>query len=290
MNHRPSPDDRQKPDSYDRIFSLRRDPCLFLWLPVLLILALTSGVRAQPAQTGTERSFQITILYDNTTHTPGTKASWGFACMIEGGEKNILFDTGSDALILRQNAEALHMDLGRADMVVLSHNHGDHSNGMSAVLQKKKGLRILLPKDTPDALMDTIKDIGSRPERVSAAMQIDPRVFLVPTEGNGVAEISLALPTADGAMVITGCAHPGVVHIVRQAGEIAGRKITALLGGFHLLNDPPEKVDRIIADLKGLGVRRCSATHCTGEKVIARFQQSFAENFLPAGVGSTILP
>lgn len=290
MNKCPSPDDRKKPGSLDRVFPFRRGLCHFLWLPVLCLLGLTAGVWAQPARTGAERGFQITVLYDNTTHTPETKASWGFACMIEGREKNILFDTGGDALILRQNAEVLHMDLGKADIVVLSHNHGDHSKGMPAVLERKKGLRILLPKDTPDALLDSIKDAGSRPERVSAAMQIDPRVFLVPTEGNGVSEISLALLTADGAMVVTGCAHPGVVHIVRQAGEVAGRKITALLGGFHLLNDPPEKVDRIIADLKELGVRRCSATHCTGDKAIARFQQSFAENFLPAGVGATILP
>ena len=77
-------------------------------------------------------SANITILVDNSAND-GLVAEHGFSAWIETGERNILFDTGQGNALLA-NACMLDIDLRKADSVVLSHGHYDHSGGLAEFL------------------------------------------------------------------------------------------------------------------------------------------------------------
>lgn len=76
---------------------------------------------------------KLTLLVDNTTNTRDLKAEAGFSLYIEDQSTNILFDTGCSALFL-ENAHKLGIDLSKAEYVVLSHGHYDHSWGLKHLL------------------------------------------------------------------------------------------------------------------------------------------------------------
>src|ERR1700736_3201220 len=76
---------------------------------------------------------RITVLYDAFGKDAMMTKDWGYAALVEIGGRRILFDTGDDPGILAKNAKARGVDLARLDFVVLSHRHGDHIGGFSAL-------------------------------------------------------------------------------------------------------------------------------------------------------------
>ena len=50
------------------------------------------------------------MVYDNNPYKEGLTTSWGFACVIKGAEKTILFDTGGDSAVLLDNMQQLGID------------------------------------------------------------------------------------------------------------------------------------------------------------------------------------
>jgi 7,8-dihydropterin-6-yl-methyl-4-(beta-D-ribofuranosyl)aminobenzene 5'-phosphate synthase len=48
-----------------------------------------------PLQAGA-KELTFTVLYNNDAGVPGTIADWGFSCLVQGGDKTTLFDTGAD--------------------------------------------------------------------------------------------------------------------------------------------------------------------------------------------------
>src|SRR5262249_46330194 len=55
---------------------------------------------------------------------------WGFAAYVEADGHRLLFDTGARPRTVLENAQELNVDLASVDLVVLSHNHGDHTGGL----------------------------------------------------------------------------------------------------------------------------------------------------------------
>lgn len=105
---------------------------------------------------------------------------------------------------------------------------------------------------------------------------------------SGIVEQALAVETAEGLAVITGCAHPGVVEMVRRAKQIGGAKVYLVLGGFHLGGANRQKIERIIADFRKLWVRRVAPCHCTGDRAVEVFVDAFGADFIQNGVGFMI--
>ena len=103
-----------------------------------------------------------------------------------------------------------------------------------------------------------------------------------------VREQSLVFDSENGAVVMTGCAHPGIVNIVRKSAEIAGKKVTFCFGGFHLMQKSRAEVAGIIGEFDKMGIIRCGATHCTGDEQIAWFREYYGDNYQPMGVGQVI--
>jgi 7,8-dihydropterin-6-yl-methyl-4-(beta-D-ribofuranosyl)aminobenzene 5'-phosphate synthase len=83
-----------------------------------------------------------------------------------------------------------------------------------------------------------------------------------------------------GLVVLSGCAHAGIVNTVKQAGKIAGaKKVHAILGGFHLTNAEPEIVQQTIADIRAFGPDLIVPTHCTGFEAVAAFAREMPTAF-----------
>ncbi|MEA3432007.1 MAG: MBL fold metallo-hydrolase, partial [candidate division WOR-3 bacterium] len=85
---------------------------------------------------------------------------------------------------------------------------------------------------------------------------------------------------------VTGCAHPGIVNIVRKAKELLNKNIYLVLGGFHLMAYSEKEVKEIIKELEELGVEKIAPSHCTGGRPIELFREAWGENFLDLGCGA----
>jgi 7,8-dihydropterin-6-yl-methyl-4-(beta-D-ribofuranosyl)aminobenzene 5'-phosphate synthase len=123
---------------------------------------------------------------------------------------------------------------------------------------------------------------------VHDAVEICQFVYSTGELGDGIKEQSLVIETAQGLVVITGCAHPGVVNIVRQAKELAGGEVYLVLGGFHLGNTSTAEITGIIEDFQQLGVQKAAPCHCSGDVARRLFDEAYGEDFNPAGVGSRL--
>ncbi|MHC4713397.1 MAG: hypothetical protein ACYTAN_09035 [Planctomycetota bacterium] len=105
----------------------------------------------------------------------------------------------------------------------------------------------------------------------------------------GVAnEQSLLIETGEGFSLLTGCAHPGIVNIVKRAAEIAGGPVRAVFGGFHVEETDERSIREICDALEGLGVEKLGASHCTGERARALMRERWGANWVEMGCGARV--
>ena len=267
---------------------------------------------------------RVTILYDSFGKSPTLTMDWGFAALVDYGGKRILFDTGNSARIFEHNVKAAGVDLQKLDFVVMSHRHGDHMGGLAYLLKVNPTVKIYAPKersgvygdDQPsstwyrkDPSLPTEQRYygGAPPEIIhmgeawpNANFQlIDKNIEIVPgmylialvsdTPGTvEVHELSLAIRTPDGLVLVVGCSHPGVEHILQEASAIDPH-INLLLGGLHQIQAPDPEVERIARVLHDqYKLDRIAPGHCTGEPEFAVLKKTFGDHYLYAGVGSVV--
>lgn len=268
--------------------AVKISPHMFVFL-LCTVSVIFAGAHPKDAENRTPNpNLRFTILYDNILHKEGTWTDWGFSCLIEGAEKTILFDTGTKPEILMHNVAAMNVDLKKVDLIVISHDHGDHTGGLAAVLEKKPGIPVYYPVSFPAEFERRVENMGGRAKTVDMPIEICGHVHLTGEMGETIVEQSLIIDTPGGLVIVTGCAHPGIVKILRRAREIEDKPISLVFGGFHLGNTKNAEVEAIIAEFKSLGVERCGATHCTGDRPIALFKKAFGANYVPMGTGRVI--
>jgi 7,8-dihydropterin-6-yl-methyl-4-(beta-D-ribofuranosyl)aminobenzene 5'-phosphate synthase len=84
-----------------------------------------------------------------------------------------------------------------------------------------------------------------------------------------------------GLVVLSGCAHRGIVNTVRHAQKMTGiEKVHAVIGGFHLTGAKPELIQRTVADIKAIRPDYIVPTHCTGYEAIAAFAREMPDQFI----------
>ncbi len=84
-----------------------------------------------------------------------------------------------------------------------------------------------------------------------------------------------------GLVVLSGCAHAGIVNTVRHVQKVAGMsRLHALLGGFHLINAHEDVIEATVADIKAMAPDYLVPTHCTGFEATVRFREEMAERFI----------
>jgi len=230
----------------------------------------------------------VTILYDNNASDPRLETAWGFSCLVEGLEKTILFDTGGDASLLLRNMRALGIDPQDMDVVVISHIHNDHLGGLAGFLKENPAVTVYLPQSFPESIKSATREAGAEVVAVHGPVEICEHALSTGELGDSIQEQSLVLETTQGLVVITGCAHPGVVNIARRAQELTGEKITLVLGGFHLGGVSEAEIAFIVEDFQRLGVRRVAPCHCSGDVARRLFEEAYGDDFIPAGAGSRL--
>ena len=290
-----------------------------------LLWALGCSITAPPPaapQSGTPRA-QITILYDAFGKPSVLKKDWGYAALVEYGGKRILFDTGNDPGILRSNTKAMGIDLATLDFVVLSHRHGDHMAGLAHVLSVNLTVKIYAPKEgfgiygsslpssfyrKAEALPPDMRYFDGKPpevvtfgsawqganfELIDKTTEIVPGITLIAlvSEAPGtreLKELSLAINTPDGLVLVVGCSHPGIDKIVEAATTI-NPKIHLIAGGFHLVAASDDAISKIVAALKDtFKVEIIAPGHCTGEPTFAALKQAFGDHYIYAGLGTSL--
>jgi 7,8-dihydropterin-6-yl-methyl-4-(beta-D-ribofuranosyl)aminobenzene 5'-phosphate synthase len=283
-------------------------------LMVALVVVLAGALHAQ------QPASRITVLYDAFGPASELEKDWGFAALVEYGGQRILFDTGNNAGVFERNVTRLGVDLTRLDAAVISHRHGDHTTGLDYLLARNPGVTIYAPQEGAFFKGSAPRGFfahhpGLPPELryaepaggwtsgtpwpqanfhvVTATQEILPGFYVLTTQSRKpgtmeMNEVSLAIRTPRGLAVVVGCSHPGVETILAQAVKIEPRLYT-VTGGFHLVMNPREEVERVATVLRDeLKVERVAPGHCTSELGFAVFMERFRERFDRGGLGVVI--
>jgi len=241
----------------------------------------------------------------------------GLSLYMETAHTKLLLDAGqTDAFV--SNAEALGIDLASLDAVVLSHGHYDHGGGLKALYDKLsvlppplfagKGFNAprcsrngnhlkdiglpsaLLPEHSPvPILINGFEKLGTSAYILPPAEKIDGAetlaCFRVIRDGREQLddfsdELSLVFDEEGGIIIVTGCAHRGILNIAHAAIEaFPGKTIKALVGGFHLVDASDDELATVAKAIALLEPEAVFCAHCTGLRGFSALL-----NFLPGRV------
>ena len=288
---------------------------------LLMFCAATLSVAPMPATVPTQA--QITVLYDAFGKSSDMHKDWGYAALVQYGGKRILFDAGNNPNILAHNAQVKGIDLSKLDFIVMSHRHGDHMGGLSYVLKVNAAVKIYAPKEgfgvygadlpstfyrkdaslppeqryydgaPPDIMRFGSAWPGAEIQLVDKNTEIAPDMHLIALVSDKpgtleLRELSLAINTPEGMVILVGCSHPGIDRIVAAASGINPR-VRLIAGGFHLVTAADSDIDRIAAALHDqFKVEYVAPGHCTGEPAFTALRKAFSDRYLYAGLGTTL--
>jgi 7,8-dihydropterin-6-yl-methyl-4-(beta-D-ribofuranosyl)aminobenzene 5'-phosphate synthase len=294
-----------------------------------LLVAAIYSPSAQAAMDGSPKTSEaskaeITVLYDAFGKPSEMKKDWGFSALIEYRGKRILFDTGNNTDIFAHNVKAKGIDLTNLDFAVVSHRHGDHTSGLNHLLRVNPNVTIFAPQENfgvfgsalPGAFLKSNKALpvdtryfgGDPPETlrsgsawpegkftwVAENTEVAPGFHLIILPGLWgvdleVKEVSLAIDTPDGIVLVVGCGHPRIEAIVKATKAALDRPIHLVMGGLHLLPASNKEIRQIATDLRdSWDVRFIAPDHCTGEQGFAILKEVFGNRYVYAGLGTTL--
>ncbi len=254
-----------------------------------IVLKDPEGLRGISALNGIDKPVNIKVVYDNYNKVDGLKADWGYSIVIEGLEKVILFDTGANPDIFESNFKIMGINPGKIDFMILSHEHGDHTAGIPAFAKLLKDIPIIIPYSFSESFKKKLVVSGLEPQLVKEPVRLCTNLYSSGEFSGPIPEQALVLNTKQGLVVMTGCSHPGIVEMLKEIKLKFNKNIFMVFGGFHLLEKSDDEMNKIINDMKALGVVKCGATHCTGVKQTQMIKEAFGSNFFELGVGNNIV-
>jgi 7,8-dihydropterin-6-yl-methyl-4-(beta-D-ribofuranosyl)aminobenzene 5'-phosphate synthase len=245
---------------------------------------------------------------------------------VKGKQHVILMDFSLSSEVYENNLRRLKLDPAKAEAMLLSHGHEDHYGGMIVALKKVKGPLYVGGADaflhrlfvTPTKTVDMgaldrtmIEKAGVRvvvagaPTVVAGAglitgeipRQTDYEKVPPPMkmEKNGEVvqdplthEIALVFNVRDkGLVVITSCAHSGVVNTVDYAKKITGvSKVLAVIGGMHLTAATDETIGKTVGALQAIRPTFLAPMHCTGNRALMKLATTLPDAYVHPSVGT----
>jgi 7,8-dihydropterin-6-yl-methyl-4-(beta-D-ribofuranosyl)aminobenzene 5'-phosphate synthase len=235
------------------------------------------------------RSTKITTLVDNDVWKMGLASSWGLSLYVEidSGEKRnrILMDTSGSFDVLFNNARKLEVNLSDVEAIFVSHWHLDHCGCLSHVLPLlRQQTPVYVPSKNSSGIR-TIREAEGTPIVCSDPVYLMNGVMSTGEMVGGVSEHSLVINLRDkGLVVLSGCAHPGIVNIVKRAQLVSGvSRVYAVIGGFHISS---KREGTYVAEfLHELGVKLVSPCHCTGVNAKDAIAEIMKGNYIKNGSG-----
>jgi len=267
------------------------------WLPITVAVIAIAAIllprylprdgqeAPQHALTLEECGGTLTILYDNNPFEESCMTEWGFSCLVELEDKTILFDTGGDPEGFAHNIEALGVDVTEIDCIVLSHEHWDHVGGIDVVLDANPDVSVYLPETVPYHIKSNVRVKGATVVETSNATVICEGVATTRVLDANPDEQALIINTENGLILVTGCSHPGVENLARDALNLTGGEIYLAVGGFHLRGATRAQLDGLVEEMKELGVEKIAPTHCSGDLARLAFREGNGDDYVEAGVG-----
>jgi len=215
---------------------------------------------------------------------------WGVSFLI--GE-DVLFDTFGDPGVLLNNMRKFNIDAAKIKHIVLSHDDWDHISGLWYLIQNRKDITVFICPGCKTEIKERIASFGVKVVEAGCLTQIKDDIYSTgelcgESVGEEICEQSVVIKTADSLTVICGCAHPGIVDIVRHVKEQFHNDVHSLVGGFHLKNNDDETNACIIKDLRELGVRRIAPMHCAGKRATEMMRQAFGVDFVKVREGDIV--
>jgi 7,8-dihydropterin-6-yl-methyl-4-(beta-D-ribofuranosyl)aminobenzene 5'-phosphate synthase len=145
-----------------------------------------------------------------------------------------------------------------------------------------------MPASFPRQFQRATVEAGGRVVTISAATKLFEGAYSTGPMGRATEEQALVLDTPKGLVIMTGCAHPGILDVAREAKRQRGKDVRLLMGGFHLLRQSERRIRATIDALEALGVAQVAPSHCTGDRAIAMFRKAWGKDFLVGGCGAVI--
>lgn len=243
------------------------------------------------------------VLSDNIPWN-GLEGEWGLSVHIAHRGTEILLDAGASGLFW-ENAKRLGIDLSRVNYAVLSHGHSDHSDGMETFFETVPEARFYVRPgcDACYMLEDGKMTYGGVPQAVverfgdwmtfvEGDLSPSEGVWLIPHKTPGLAaygeadgmyiarggklepddyahEQSLVIETDQGLVIFNSCSHGGADNIIREVGKtFPGKRLLALVGGFHLFRRTDGEVRALARRIRDTGVGAVYTGHCTGTRAL----------------------
>ncbi len=228
---------------------------------------------------------KFSIVFDNYKANEKLESFWGFSCVIND---YFLFDTGSNGRALVRNIAKMGFDINEFKYLFISHPHWDHIGGIDSIVDVNRQMSLILPESLSKLYIRDLKTLSR--ETIVAGKEAQKLFGNFYTTGvmEPIGEQSLVIDGGEFSIVLTGCAHPGVVQIVQTAIDMLGKPVLYAIGGFHLMRSSANEITETINSLKNLGVEYVTPTHCTGDRAIEMFKDVYGENYIPGGVGRVI--
>ena len=253
---------------------------------------------------------KISVLTENHAGSY-TMAEHGLSYLIEHHGKRILFDTGQSDLFMK-NAKKMNISIDNIDMIILSHGHYDHGNGLSYLHEgslvchpgcfvkrySRKDNRYIGLKNTRDELQkkfnlknseqpykitEKIIFLGQIPRRTDFESKSTSFIFEDESPDFVIDDSALALILSEGLFVVTGCGHSGVVNTLEHAKKVTGiSNIYGIIGGFHL-KEIDSQTKETIRYLKDNKVKHALPSHCTELHALSAFYEAFSIRQVKSG-------
>lgn len=249
---------------------------------------------------------KIICLIDNNTKDPSLATEHGLSIYFEENEHRWLYDTGASSLFIN-NAEHLGIDIAQIDTLVLSHGHKDHTGGLQAFLEKNKKANIFMAsaiknyhyyslrhEKKRDITIDhSLLTKASRFHYLDNDCWLTPNVaaifcsthkyappkaniFLEVSNQDGYRkdlfehELSLALPTPKGLIILSACSHNGSLNIIQSCQNFTKeQRIHTFYGGMHLIDgfETNNDISLLVNEFNTIAGHSTLITgHCTGDE------------------------
>jgi len=205
--------------------------------------------------------------------------NWGISFLIDN---DVLFDTFGNPRIFMKNIKKFNVDVQKIKHIVISHEHWDHISGLWYILEKNKNVTIYICSHTDIKIKEKIKSFGAKLQEIDTIFKIKENIYSIGelSKDSLFFEQSLCIQSRKGLVVITGCAHPGIVDIIQKVKQQFGDKIYVVVGGFHLKNLSFKNIQNVINKLKQMDVEYFVPLHCTGNSALILFNKIYGDKCL----------